>query len=738
MLSRCPSTVRFGLGLCLTLGSLLLAPASARAAEPGLENISEGAARGAAERIACTSPQARRYLRHTLRDLEARRWGTMTASLQGDTVDLVADAVYAAASPGDHPGDVLRRFIGDSRGECRPEGRSAARRTLAQPDEVAPETEVDRCTRRPLRERRHDPACALAASVRSALDGDVATASAHVADVIAAATFDSIYFGKTLSEAQIDALYEHIAYELRELLLIENEETIDADVLHAFSNINLDGVRSSRCKDGDLLKDLAEGTVDAQDAFCSATRADLQTEKVAVVLTAPSGEQRKLNLTGILNIAIPVARQASPDRDVRVAEAILCELPLAPADRALADCSTGALKATKPGTFKLEIGTASWTIFTNPKEPRLRVESANHIGLASLVDGAVESLRIRADIGSLVRDKLLGEEPSAENLRELAGVALRLRRVARALDEAVLASGRHAIILGPLEALPTLFPRGPDAKTVPCEAATKPLDKLRCAASGPLRRLIIDAEDGHVRELASAVTSLVSPHDRSTCNGVASGRILEAFAANVPDVGDREDYDALGLEQLRGAAHDVAQCSPSERDDAAFKLSLVPTPGLRLSWNGAYLNAFGGDGFRVAPSLDVVSARLRLTPAASSVRIGLGVSILDVLAPLTELAMRRSDLRYDRQELLWLDVLRPRLDLTFGVPSVSRHLFLSAGFALRTVAPYRGGGAGNRPENRESKPSSTATYLAVGTPGGAAAESFASYVEYNLGVKYVF
>jgi hypothetical protein len=225
------------------------------------------------------------------------------------------------------------------------------------------------------------------------------------------------------------------------------------------------------------------------------------------------------------------------------------------------------------------------------------------------------------------------------------------------------------------------------------------------------------------------VAALVGPRDRSTCTGLSSGRLLEAIAANVPDVGDREDYDALGLEQLRGASRDLAQCSPGERDDAAFRFSLLPTPGIRFSWNSAYYNAFGGDGFRVVPSLDVVSARLRLTPASSRVRVALGVSVLDILAPLSELAMRRSDLRYDRQEVLWLDVLRPRLDLTFGIPAVSRNLFLTGGFSLRTVAPYRGG---------IGKPTTTATYLAVGTPGGAASESFASYVEYNLGMKYVF
>ncbi|HVM70075.1 MAG TPA: hypothetical protein VM204_09620, partial [Gaiellaceae bacterium] len=512
----------------------------------GLDAISAPAARQAAEHIACGSPATRRYLRRTLADLEARRWGTLTANLEGDTIDLVADAVYAAASaPGQRSGDVLRRFIGEPAARCQPADVAAARQALARPEELAPETEVDRCAGRPLSERRKDPACALAASVRSALDGDVASASGHVADVVAAATFDAIYTGKSLSPAQVDALFEHVAYELREVLLTEqNDETIDADVLHAFAHLDLDAVRGWRCKDAELVRDLAEGPLDSQDAFCSATRADFQPEKVDVTVTGPSGEARKLNLTGLLDITIPAARGRegrqldAAERDARVAEALLCEVPLAAPDRAIVDCSGASLKVTKPAAFKLEIAGASWTLAVTPKEPRVRVESVRRLGLAALVDGASEGLRLRADIGTLIRDKLLGEEPTAEAIRELATVALRLRRVARALDDVVTTTPGHAYILAPLEALPALVPRfGPDAAAAPvrCDAATKPLDRMRCAATGPLRGTILAAEDASVRELAVRVAALASPRDRASCGGASSARMLEAFAANVPE-----------------------------------------------------------------------------------------------------------------------------------------------------------------------------------------------------------
>jgi hypothetical protein len=261
-----------------------------------------------------------------------------------------------------------------------------------------------------------------------------------------------------------------------------------------------------------------------------------------------------------------------------------------------------------------------------------------------------------------------------------------------------------------------------------CAAPRTNLERMHCAATGSLRATIIAAEDNHLRELASRVASLVGPRDRSSCVAPSSAGLLEAFAANVPETHPHEDAWA-GVEQIRGAAREVATCQVASAPDPVFKFSLIPSPAVRASWNSAYFNAFGGDGFRVVPSLDFVSARLRLTPPSSKARVSLGVSVFDPLAPLAELAMRRSDLNYDRQELVWLDAIRPRLDLQFSAPSISRHVFLTGGFGLRTVAPYRGG-RGLTPH--------TATYLAIGTPGGAAAQAFASYVEYNLGVKYAF
>ncbi|MBX3233237.1 MAG: hypothetical protein KIT84_20810 [Labilithrix sp.] len=642
--------------------------AAADTAPSGLEAISDHAARQTAETIACTSPPARRYLRHALRDIDARRWGTVMTSLQGDTVDLVADAVYA--------GVPLRAYVGEPAATCSANGRAAARSALDEAEESGIPTEVDRCLARPFPQRRHDPACSLAAAVRGALDGDPSAARTHVADLVATITFDVIYTGKDLPAAQVDALYEHVAYALRQVMLTrENEDTIEEDVARAFGDVDLDAVRGWQCDDA--AKPVAG---DDLATFCAATRADY-TPPVAKVADQP---------VDLETLARAARAAPAPDRDAKIAEALLGK------------------PDPKAAPAKIELGDRTFT-------------AAKPAGLGDAIDAAVDVARLRGDLVVLVRDQLLGTEVAPERLRDLAVVALRLRRVAHVLDDAMGSSDRNAYVLGPLEVLPTLLPRFSDA-------AVSVRGPVLRATSGELRATVIAAEDGHLRELATSVAALVGPRDRTSCIAPAAAGLLDAFAANVPEVRSHEDAWA-GHEQIRGAAREVATCTTATRADPVLKLSILPSPALRASWNGAYRNAVGPDGFRLVPSLDLLSARIRLTPSSAKVRAAAIVSVLDLAAPLAELAMRDPDLKYDRQATLWLDAIRPRLDVAFSVPSISSHLSVVGGFALRTVAPYRGGGG---------KGNDTATYLAVGTPGGAAAEAFASYVEYSLGAKYVF
>lgn len=699
----------------------MLTPRIASADSTGLEAISDPAARQTAETIACTSPATRRYLRHALRDIDARRWGTVLTSMQTDTIDLVSDAVYASAST-QPAGDPLRHFLGEPAHTCSASEHAAARAALDAPEESFGPSEVDRCLMRPLRERRRDPACSLAAAVRAALDNDTTTAREYVADVVAATAFDTLYTGKSLTDAQADSLFEHLAFELREVIISsEEEESIAADVHRAFGSLDVDAVRSWRCKDDSKVNPPVS---DPQAVFCAATSPAFRPQLVKV-----NGKEVEIDAaratTRSEDRALSDAKPApNNERDEKMAEAFLCQAGV--------ECVAGKLDPKKAPTAKIEIGDASYNIALSPTAPRIKIDNGtNKASLGAMIDGAWETWRLRMDLGALIRDRLLGDDAPPAAFRDLSSTALRLRRVVRGLREIMRQGDQHAVVLGPLEALPMLLPHfgdGPPPALVSCNDAKTNLDRMRCAASGDLRATIIAAEEGHIRELSARVAAIVAPKDRSSCVAPSAKGLLEAFAANVPETHQHEDAWA-GLEQIRGSAHEVAVCTGATRPEPAFRLSLIPSPGIRISWNGAYHNEFGSDGFRVVPSLDWLAARFRVTPQSSKVRVSLMVSIIDIAAPFAELAMRRSDLNYDRQSLLWLDAIRPRLEAGFSMPSVSRNLYLVGGAALRTVAPYIGGGG---------KPTTSATYLAVGTPGGAAAEAFSNYFELSFGAKYMF
>ena len=718
------------------------------------ELLDTAQAHEAALRIACSSEKARRYYAGTLRDLEQRRWGLLRSSIADDTIALAGDAVYDAARRGHGDGEAFARFIGASRApdKCTTSELEGARRALAESDRALDATAVSACASRPIAERREDPACALALAARSALDGDEDLAREHLADLVATLTFDRVYDGKVLSSPQRDELFRRMALSLRAVIVTADDDdpTIFDDVTHAFGAIDLDEVHPGRCKDGELVKDLAHASLSSQDAFCLATRPDLDLTKVAAKLTGPTGEAHVSDLEELVHITQAFERGIAEDgaahahpeeRDERIAEALLCSVPLTSAETAYADCTTGAARSTKAGTFKLTIGGESWDIAVSGRgaATRLVVTSSTRASVSTVIAGGLEALHVRSNIEALVGDELLGEEPAPEAVRELAAASLRLRRVAAALDRVPVESNDD-YFMALIDALPAIAhqvkpssrpgPKAGGAAPPPdtCAAPSTAFDRIRCVTRhrGALRPLLVAAEQQRVRDLAlRAGAAFVPSDDPRPCGSGSYGRLFTAVAAQLPEEGEAAP-DALAAQQLRSAAGELSRCEGAHASSSLDTgLEWIPSPALRASWNSAYVNAWGGDGFRVAPSLDALIARVRLTPRASRSYVGLQGSVVDLFAPLSELAMRRGDLRYDGQSRLFIELLRPRVEVTVGLPALSRHVLLSGGFSLRTVAPFRGADG-------------VARYRPVWSKAAEASEGFAGFIEYNLGAKYVF
>ncbi|MBI3072066.1 MAG: hypothetical protein HYY84_08080 [Deltaproteobacteria bacterium] len=220
------------------------------------------------------------------------------------------------------------------------------------------------------------------------------------------------------------------------------------------------------------------------------------------------------------------------------------------------------------------------------------------------------------------------------------------------------------------------------------------------------RRVIADAAKGDYRALARAIlpTALRRSKDPKAGRETNADRLahlysefLQNFASFVLDGGDGHATQAIAAEAFRRSARELLMNLSGSATGypqgglttwswprgvsagRAIANTFIPSFSFRLSWNAHYFNQSGGDGFRFSPSLDFFSFR-----AALSENLGLQLSLLDPLAPLVEIAMRKSR-TVENEEHLALDAVRPRLDFWFGIPQVTRRFALVAGVSLRFV-----------------------------------------------------
>jgi hypothetical protein len=108
------------------------------------------------------------------------------------------------------------------------------------------------------------------------------------------------------------------------------------------------------------------------------------------------------------------------------------------------------------------------------------------------------------------------------------------------------------------------------------------------------------------------------------------------------------------------------------------RFGLLPRISVRLAFNDAYA-VTDDDNRRKAVAADWPTVMVALTDY-----VGLELSVIDFVAPLSELALRPPG-TYRHQGNVALDAIRPRLGLWIAVPQFSRRLALSAGVAARLL-----------------------------------------------------
>lgn len=198
----------------------------------------------------------------------------------------------------------------------------------------------------------------------------------------------------------------------------------------------------------------------------------------------------------------------------------------------------------------------------------------------------------------------------------------------------------------------------------------------------------------------------------------------EAVAIYVLEAADKGEATTGSRAAFKQAAFDVireAATGSSTGFDRSFSGRIImPEFALRATYASSYINQAGGDGFRFGPSIDWITFRapkpFRVYKEYAYVE--LQASIVDFLAPPTELALRKS-VNYREESLVLAQFIHPRVEAVIGVPALSKRLGLSAGFSIRGSSPRALSDGSYRYETVFSK------------------NSIGQFMELGLAIKYI-
>jgi hypothetical protein len=147
-----------------------------------------------------------------------------------------------------------------------------------------------------------------------------------------------------------------------------------------------------------------------------------------------------------------------------------------------------------------------------------------------------------------------------------------------------------------------------------------------------------------------------------------------------------------------------------------------PEFGLRASWNSAYLNTKDSSLRYIATAnMFTFKPLIRFT---DSTYAAVHISFFDPLSPLSELAIRKTaGVTYQDEGKLWWNFITPRVEMVYGIPELSKHLVIGAGFSARLVVPLK-----------DDPAVETYRYRGIGLSWSA---ELAKHVEYGFVLKYV-
>lgn len=158
--------------------------------------------------------------------------------------------------------------------------------------------------------------------------------------------------------------------------------------------------------------------------------------------------------------------------------------------------------------------------------------------------------------------------------------------------------------------------------------------------------------------------------------------VIDSAGGNAPNANTRGAFKSAALDVIRSVS------GPSGFSRMFYTPLYIPSFALRASWNPAYVN-HDDSSFRYMASVNVLGIR-PLIRYTNLTYVALDISLLDLVAPLSELALRDNrNADYDHKGRVAFNLISPRVDLLLGIPALSQHLAVGIGGSLRMVAPVR-------------------------------------------------
>jgi hypothetical protein len=236
--------------------------------------------------------------------------------------------------------------------------------------------------------------------------------------------------------------------------------------------------------------------------------------------------------------------------------------------------------------------------------------------------------------------------------------------------------------------------------------STKLGERITGFRTDPVFALVTKLVDAHdYRELA--VAGLTTVLDRSRLLDAAEREFIVDFAAYVLDSGQDGEQRTLAREALRSAVKQVLLTKstggiPTESARAPLvhrswcdhdacalitypKWSFWPAVAVRWEFGGTWIDRSGA-GYRRTISADALTVAIPFSD-----HVGLQASVLDLVGPFSELALRDTGATYVNRIDPMIEFLRPRVQIWLALPEITRRVELFAGVSASALHRDREG-----------------------------------------------